>query len=166
MTPLIGMLLESLAFVMAAMTGLWLLSLARRDASIVDPFWGTGFILVTWLTLASAGPAKADARSWLLVILVTIWGARLSLYLLWRNRGHGEDKRYRAMREHHGSRFWWISLLTVFCSRESFCGSFRCRFRQRLFRHGISRLSSATVRIATGLAGSGRSERMVHRSVF
>lgn len=114
MTPLTAMLLESFAFVMAILTGLWLLSLARRDASIVDPFWGTGFILVTWLTLASAGPAKADARSWLLVILVTTWGTRLSLYLLWRNRGHGEDKRYQAMREHHGSRFWWISLLTVF----------------------------------------------------
>ena len=39
---------------------------------------------------------------------------RLSLYLLWRNWGHGEDRRYRAMREHHGSRFWRVSLLTVF----------------------------------------------------
>ena len=116
---------------MAMMTGLWLLSLARRDASIVDPFWGTGFVVVTWLSLASAGPARADARSWLLTILVTIWGARLSLYLLWRNRGHGEDKRYRAMREHHGSRFWWVSLLTVFCCRESSCGLFRCQFRHR-----------------------------------
>ena len=114
MTPLTEMLLESLACVMAMLTGLWLLSLARRDASIVDPFWGTGFVLVTWLSLASTGVAKADARSWLLTILVTIWGTRLSLYLLWRNRGHGEDRRYRAMREHHGPRFWWVSLLTVF----------------------------------------------------
>ena len=114
MTPMTGILLESLAFVMAILTGLWLLSLAGRDASMVDPFWGTGFVLVTWLSLASTGPARADARSWLLTILVTIWGARLSLYLLWRNRGHGEDKRYRAMRERHGSRFWWVSLLTVF----------------------------------------------------
>jgi steroid 5-alpha reductase family enzyme len=114
MTPLTEMLLESFTCVMAMLTGLWLLSLARKDASIVDPFWGTGFVVVTWLTLASTGPVNADARSWLLTILVTIWGARLSLYLLWRNRGHGEDKRYQAMREHHGSRFWWVSLLTVF----------------------------------------------------
>ena len=50
----------------------------------------------------------------LLCGLVTIWGLRLSLYLLWRNAGHGEDQRYAAMRQYHGPRFWWISLFTVF----------------------------------------------------
>ncbi len=114
MTPLTTMLLSSLLVVTATLTCLWLLSLARRDASIVDPFWGTGFVLVTWFTLASTPPAQAVERSWLLVTLTTIWGLRLSLYLLWRNWGHGEDRRYRAMRDYHGPRFWWVSLLTVF----------------------------------------------------
>ncbi len=114
MTPLTAMLLNSLMVVMTTMTCLWFLSLARRDASIVDPFWGTGFVLVTWFTLTSTPPAQAVERSWLLATLTTIWGLRLSLYLLWRNWGHGEDRRYRAMREHHGPRFWWISLLTIF----------------------------------------------------
>ena len=114
MTPLNAMLLNSFLLVMAMMTGLWLLSLARRDASIVDPFWGTGFVLVTWFTLASTPPAQTVERAWLLAALMTIWGLRLSLYLLWRNWGHDEDRRYRAMRGYHGSRFWWISLLTVF----------------------------------------------------
>lgn len=114
MTPLTSMLLNSLLVVIATMTCLWLLSLARRDASIVDPFWGTGFIIVVWFTSASLPPNQAVARSWLLVALTTIWGMRLSLYLLWRNWGHGEDRRYRAMREYHGPRFWWVSLLTVF----------------------------------------------------
>lgn len=114
MTPLATMLLTSLLVVLATMTALWLLSLALRNASIVDPFWGTGFILVTWLALACTPPAWSVTRTWLLAGLVTIWGLRLSLYLLWRNSGHGEDRRYRAMRDHHGPRFWWISLLTVF----------------------------------------------------
>lgn len=109
-----AMLPSSLLLVIATMTGLWLLSLARRDASIVDPFWGTGFIVVAWFTLASIPAEKALARSWLLAALTTIWGLRLSLYLLWRNGGHGEDRRYRAMRDHHGPRFWWVSLWTVF----------------------------------------------------
>lgn len=108
------MLWNSLLLVIAVLTCLWLLSLARRDASIIDPFWGTGFVLVTWFTLAFAPAAQAIERSWLLAALTTIWGLRLSLYLLWRNSGHGEDRRYRAMREHHGARFWWISFLTVF----------------------------------------------------
>ncbi len=114
MTPLMTMLLSSLMVVLATLTCLWLLSLTRRDASIVDPFWGTGFVLVTWFTLASTPSAQTVERSWLLVTLTTIWGLRLSLYLLWRNWGHGEDRRYRAMRDYHGTRFWWVSLLTVF----------------------------------------------------
>lgn len=114
MTPFTTTLLSSLMLVMATLTGLWLLSLAHRDASIVDPFWGTGFVLVAWFTLLSTPPAQADARAGLLTGLTTVWGLRLSLYLLWRNWGHGEDRRYKAMREYHGPRFWWISLLTVF----------------------------------------------------
>ena len=114
MGPLVTMLLNSLLVVIATMTCIWLVSLARRDASIVDPFWGTGFIIIAWFTLISLLPDKAVARSWLLIVLTTIWGMRLSLYLIWRNWGHGEDRRYRAMREYHGARFWWISLLTVF----------------------------------------------------
>ena len=47
-------------------------------------------------------------------MLTVLWGLRLSMYLLWRNWGHGEDRRYQAMRAHQGQRFWWLSLLTVF----------------------------------------------------
>jgi steroid 5-alpha reductase family enzyme len=34
--------------------------------------------------------------------------------LLCRNWGHGEDRRYAAMRSSYGGRFWWVSLFTVF----------------------------------------------------
>jgi hypothetical protein len=47
--------------VLTAMSTLWLLSLVRRDASIVDPFWGTGFVAVAW-TAISAERAAATAR--------------------------------------------------------------------------------------------------------
>jgi len=97
---------------MAIMTGLWLIATARRDVSIVDPYWGTGFIIVAWLTLRQQSPASS--RVWLMAIMTTIWGLRLSLFLLWRNWGHDEDKRYVAMRLKHGPRFWWVSLFSVF----------------------------------------------------
>ena len=102
----------SLAFVIAIMLMMWLISLYLKNASIVDPFWGAGFVLITWITAAWNLPL--DARSWLLASLVTFWGLRLSLFLLWRNAGHGEDSRYAAMRSNHGERFWWVSLVTVF----------------------------------------------------
>lgn len=108
------LLLSSLVLLLAVMTGLWLWSVVRRDASVVDPFWGTGFIIVAWFVLSSLPSERHVARSWLLIALTSIWGLRLSLYLLWRNGGHGEDRRYRAMRDHHGRRFWWVSLGTVF----------------------------------------------------
>ncbi len=114
MTPMIATSLNSLLLLIATMTCVWLLSLARRDASIIDPLWGTGFVLVTWFVLGSTPPAQMLERSWLLAALTTIWGLRLSAYLLYRNLGHGEDRRYRVMREYHGPRFWWVSFLTVF----------------------------------------------------
>jgi steroid 5-alpha reductase family enzyme len=46
--------------------------------------------------------------------MVVIWGLRLSLHIHRRNRGRGEDFRYRAMRERHGERFGRVSLWTVF----------------------------------------------------
>ena len=114
MTPLVESLLNSLVLTGITMTCLWLVSLTLRDASIVDPFWGTGFVLITWLTVAVMGSEQTSGRSWLLAAVTTIWGGRLSLYLLRRNLRHGEDRRYVAMRVYHGPRFWWMSLFTVF----------------------------------------------------
>jgi steroid 5-alpha reductase family enzyme len=91
---------------------LWLWSLPLRNASIVDAFWGGAFALAAW-TADLAGGGRGPRRA-LALGLVTIWGLRLSLHLLRRNAGHGEDPRYAAMRRGHGARFWWISLFTVF----------------------------------------------------
>ncbi len=94
------------------MAFVWLLSLPLKDASIVDMFWGLGFVLVAWTTW---GQAPGDpARKLLIAVLVTIWGARLSGYIAWRNIGHGEDPRYQAMREKAGPRFPLLSLVRVF----------------------------------------------------
>jgi steroid 5-alpha reductase family enzyme len=100
------------ALVTAAMLSLWLLSLALRDASIVDIFWGLGFVMIAHVARMTAG--GAPARAWLVTGLVTAWGVRLGAYLLWRNWGGGEDYRYQAMRRRWGGRFWIASLGIVF----------------------------------------------------
>lgn len=41
-------------------------------------------------------------------------GLRLSTYLVVREIGHGEDKRYSALREKLGKHFWWLSYFIVF----------------------------------------------------
>lgn len=98
--------------IFAAMLLLWLVSIRLQDVSIVDPFWGTGFVILAWITLALQ--PVWHARLLMMVALVTLWGIRLSIYLLWRNSGRGEDSRYASMRQLHGRRFWWVSYWTVF----------------------------------------------------
>ncbi len=90
---------------------LWGVSVRLRDSSIVDLFWGPAFAIVAWLTVFEFG---ATPRGVLIASLVSVWGLRLGAYLAWRNLGHGEDKRYQAMRAKHGSAWWWRSLFIVF----------------------------------------------------
>lgn len=100
------------ALIAAAMVLLWLLSLRLRDVSIVDIFWGLGFVLVAWTTwLTTEGESL---RRPLLVGLTTLWGTRLSAYLAWRNLGRGEDARYAAMRAKRPASFPLISLFMIF----------------------------------------------------
>ena len=91
---------------------LWVVSLLRRDVSIIDIFWGCGFVLVTWISLATAD--RLQPGSGLLALMVTLWGLRLAGYLAWRKSGKPEDYRYVAMRRQHGKRFPLVSLVTVF----------------------------------------------------
>jgi len=100
------------AVIAALMLGLWLLSLPIRNASIVDIFWGCGFVVIAWISLLMTDPATS--RGWLIVALATVWGLRLSGHLARRNIGEPEDHRYRAMRENQGRWFPLLSLLTVF----------------------------------------------------
>ena len=75
---------------------LWFISLKIRDTSIIDIFWGFGFVLMALVCLWLA-PVKTPYII-LLAALPTIWGLRLTVYLAKRNLGHGEDRRYIAMR--------------------------------------------------------------------
>ncbi len=99
--------------VLGLMILLWLLSLALHNASIVDIFWGTGFVIVAWATFALT-PEGYLARKLLLAGLVTIWGLRLSLHILRRNWGKPEDFRYAKWRQENGARWWWSSFFKVF----------------------------------------------------
>ena len=112
MAEFLGLGSLNLGVVLGIMFLLWLVSLAKKDASIVDPFWPVGFVVIAWVTLCSID--APTLRGWLLVGMTTIWGARLGIFLLWRNWGEPEDYRYAAMREKHGDRFMFVSLLTVF----------------------------------------------------
>ena len=59
MTGLGEVLLTAGLVVIVSMTLLWLISVAMRDASIVDIFWGPGFVAVAW---TAYGPPMVSTR--------------------------------------------------------------------------------------------------------
>jgi len=118
-----------LLLLLVVVTLIWLVSLKLRDASIIDIFWGPGFAILAWfyavlstrgiegISLSSSGESVAhllSGRRFLVPLLVTLWATRLALHIYFRNRGHGEDPRYQAMRERHGEAFSFKSLFIVF----------------------------------------------------
>lgn len=105
--------LISLAAIMAMMLVLWLVSLKLKNASIVDIFWGFGFVLAAWVYFLLT-PQGFLGRKLLITLLASIWGLRLTLHIFLRNRNKPEDFRYQVWRKEHGKAWWWQSLLRVF----------------------------------------------------
>lgn len=56
----------------ALMLVVWLLSLVKKDASIVDTFWGLGFVLIAAVCYATT--SGYHERKVLITLLVTVWG--------------------------------------------------------------------------------------------
>ncbi len=104
--------LPALYLSLLGMGFIWFLSVLTRDASLVDRFWGLGFILLSGTYYLQAD--TVTLRGKLMMLLVTLWGLRLSWYLHFRNSGKGEDKRYAAMRAKRPKTFWWWSLFGIF----------------------------------------------------
>jgi steroid 5-alpha reductase family enzyme len=90
----------------------FLVGIIKKDNSVMDVFYGGGFILVAWSTFILNG--QFALRQIFVTILVTIWGIRLATYVLIRNWGKGEDQRYKNMREDWGDNVVINSLLRIY----------------------------------------------------
>jgi len=107
-----AVLIPCAGLVAVYMTVWFVVALIRKDNSVADIAWGLGFVLVAGVTLArGAGPS---ARSVLASSFVFIWGMRLAVHILLRNRKRGEDPRYAAWRAKWGRWFVVRSYLQVF----------------------------------------------------
>ena len=104
--------LQGLGVAAAGAAATWLLSVWKRNVAIVDSVWSLLFVGMAYRY--AGGLNFASPRTAILLLLVTLWGARLALYITWRNRGHGEDRRYQAIRARNEPHFAFKSLYLVF----------------------------------------------------
>lgn len=102
----------ALAAMLAVGAAFWIVSLIRRDVSIVDSIWSLFFLLAAAIYAASA--VDLSLRAGIVLILVAVWALRLSIYITARNRGGGEDQRYQKIRENNQPNFAFKSLFIVF----------------------------------------------------
>ncbi|MFF4650594.1 DUF1295 domain-containing protein [Streptomyces sp. NPDC001380] len=64
---------------------------------VVDIAWGLGFCAVAGVSYALSAGHGDGGRRLLVLVLVLVWGLRLSGHIAARSRGHGEDPRYEKL---------------------------------------------------------------------
>jgi len=104
--------LQSLAVLAAFAAAGWVVSLPIRNVSIVDSMWSLMFLLAA--SVYAWGQDVLGARALAVLAMVAAWALRLAIHIAWRNRGHGEDFRYREIRARNEPGFAFKSLYLVF----------------------------------------------------
>jgi steroid 5-alpha reductase family enzyme len=79
---------------------LFIIAQIKKDNSIVDVFWGIGFIFVAIISLILS--QNFGIQNITILVLVLIWGVRLTIHTGMRNKKHGEDPRYTEFRKNWG----------------------------------------------------------------
>ena len=95
-------MLETYLILAAVMAGFWVISIPLGKVSFIDSLWGLGFVIAAWAafyttTAGSFDFAALGPNQIAILALVSLWGLRLSVYLLNRFLKDGEDKRYVRM---------------------------------------------------------------------
>lgn len=90
----------------------WLISLIKKDVSIVDTLWPLFFIIACIYFFKQLDTLSLRAQ--ILIAMVIIWGLRLATYITIRHWGHKEDHRYQTIRENNNPGFEYKSLYLIF----------------------------------------------------
>jgi steroid 5-alpha reductase family enzyme len=90
----------------------WVVSVFKRDVSIVDGVWA--LMLLAAATVYATGAEPYTGRTMLILTLVVLWAVRLSGHIIHRNWGEPEDRRYRDIRQKYEPNFALKSLGLIF----------------------------------------------------
>jgi steroid 5-alpha reductase family enzyme len=108
--------LDSLVLPYAVVLGsfglLFVIATFLKDNSIVDMFWGMGFVIGAIVSLLTT--EAPTLLSYIVTGFIAFWGLRLSGRLIKRNWGKPEDFRYKAWRKEWGKNVVLIAFFRVF----------------------------------------------------
>ncbi len=90
----------------------WVVSVVKRDVSIVDSMWSVMIFASALIYSSSVEPYWS--KSSLVLTLALLWALRLTVYITWRNWGEPEDARYQTIRHKYEPNFAWKSLGIIF----------------------------------------------------
>jgi steroid 5-alpha reductase family enzyme len=90
----------------------WVVSVLKRDVSIVDGAWA--FMLLATAAVYATGAEPYTGRTMLILTLVVLWALRLSGHIIHRNWGEPEDRRYQDIRLKYEPNFPFKSLGIIF----------------------------------------------------
>jgi len=101
---------------------IWLFSLKKHDASLVNFLWGLSFVLQGCIYFFkslnySLFSFFSDKFSWeklTFTCLIVAHGIRLTTEFIVKDYEEGEDKRYQGLRDKFGAHFGWLSYFIVF----------------------------------------------------
>ncbi len=99
------------------MVVLFLLALRRRDAGMADVGWGLAILLAVLAVFLWQRPD--GVRAMLVLVLVAVWGMRLTVHIILRNWQRPEHWRHAQNRAAWGEWFPLRSFIVVFVGRSA-----------------------------------------------
>ncbi len=92
----------------------------KKNVGIIDIFWSLFFVLGTYITFIVQFSAHIITyrdgylTQIIILLLISIWGFRLSYHIARRNIGKPEDRRYAKFRESWADKYYLKTFLLIF----------------------------------------------------
>ena len=103
------------AWTIFSVTVIWIIGLFQGNHSMMDGYYGFGYVIPVWIAYAATGAASATAA--VLLVLTSLHGCRLGFYLSKRWLGYrrttGGDQRYLGFAQKYAWGYWWKSFFIV-----------------------------------------------------
>jgi len=107
-------LMANFGVAIVSVVTLWLISIPLRDVSIIDMVFA--LIMYSILLVSTLMAEQFGAADKIMLAVIGLWAVRVTVHLVRRNWGHGEDPRYTKLRSwvEGDWAFHWLSLRKVF----------------------------------------------------